>query len=64
MNEWEGEETICHHGHRIPLCISFLTVEEVTSAIAVTDHKCAPMAIDIETKLSTSGPLMSNNPTI
>jgi len=30
--------------------------------IVVTDHKCAPMAIGIETKPGTRGPFVSNNP--
>jgi len=28
----------------------------------VMDHKCAPMAVGIETKLGTRGPFVSNNP--
>jgi len=61
-NEWEGGKTISHHCHRIPLCNTFLAVKEVTSAIAVMDHKCTPVMIGIETKLGARGPLMSNNP--
>jgi len=61
-NEWEGGESISHHSHRITLCNTFLAIEVVTSAIVMTDHKCAPMAVGIETKPGTRGPFMSNNP--
>ena len=58
----EDPQAIGDHDQEVPLCHPLLSVKEVTRPISCPDQQGGPVAVSVECKPRTIGPLVAHRP--
>ena len=62
LDEGEDSQTILHHLQWISLGYSLLTKEEVNRPITLPGRQSSPLAVSVECKQRTTGPIKPHRP--